>query len=390
MASELRRISDDPSRIVYRHPRLVGWLFAAVGAGLLVATWRFGGGEGPRWLLWLIGTVFTLFGTITALYRFELTLDLAGRRYEFRRGLPWSLRSGSGPLDELRQIILRQQWETRGSGKRRRRVCTWEVLLDFGEPLGRVKVVDVTDEEEAVRQAESLAERTGRPVLDATGEEPRRIEADELDRPLRDRIEAAGGGAGVAEWSSPRPESGVTVSVEAGRRVVTLPPRGFGLGLVLMSLLCLGVGVAAVLAGLGHLPTSDSPAEMLLVGSVFVLFGVFLLGQGVIRARSREWIRDEGDRLVFGRTGLGGDWEVQAIPKREIEDVGIVASSETRRRSRSFVRIGGVRFGSRRDESGDGSEIRVRSDAHVVRLGSTLAAEDRKWLSSALASMTVR
>lgn len=390
MASQLSRISDDPARIVYRHPRLVGWLFTAVGVGLLTLTWRFGGGEGPGWLLWLVGGVFALFGTITALHRFELTLDLAGRRYEFRKGMPWSLRSGAGPLDEMRGIILRQEWETRGSDDNRRRVSTWEVLLDFGEPVGRVKVVDVTDEAEAVREAESLAERTGRPLVDATGEEPRRIESDEVDRPLRDRIEAAGAGSGVPEWSPPPPESGVTVSVEAGRRVVTLPARKLGLGFVLLPLVCLVVGVAAVLAGLGHLPTNDSPAEMLLVGGGFVFLGVFLLGQRVIRARSREWIRDEGERLVFGRTGLRGDRDVQAIPKEEIEDVGIVASSATRRRSGSSIRIGGVPVGSRRDESGDRSEIRVRSDERVVRLGSTLAPEDREWLTSALASMTVR
>jgi len=217
----------------------------------------------------------------------------------------------------------------------------------------------------------------------------RAISTDEVDRPLRDRIGSDEEGSGVGEWSPPRPESGVTVSVEAGHRLVTLPPRGFAPGSVVMPLVCLVVGVAAILAGSGHLPTSDSPVEMLLVGSAFVLFGAFLLGQAVIRARSHEWIRDEGDRLVFGRGGFGGDRDVQVIPKAEIEDVGIVASSATRRRSRSSFRIGGFRVGPRRDGSA-GTEVRVRSDDRVVRLGSALDADDRRWLRSALAAMTVR
>lgn len=392
MSRALKKVVDDPSRIEYRYSPGAGWFFALMGLALLLFAASGPSGEGDLWLVWAMGAVSLAVGGGLALYRSELSLDLQGRRIRFRKGMPWSSKRGETPLDELREIRLRQEWETRGSGKNRRRVCTWEIHLDFPEPLGRVKVFDGTDEGRAFEEGEALAERIGRPLVDLTSEDPRRIEADELDLPLGDRLAAAADADAVPEWAPPRSESGIVVQVEAGRRLVTLPARSFGCGfafMVLFSLAFVGMGSAAVLAAFGYVDSDDSPLTLTIVGGLFVATGLFVLGTSVVRARTREWIRDEGNRVVIGRSTFGVQHGVRSLSKRSIEDVGLVGSSAASGAGGGSVRIGNVSVTTGRN-AGSATEVRVRSDEEVARLGGTLSGEDREWLCSALVAMVAR
>jgi hypothetical protein len=378
----LRKVSDSASEVRFANPRMVGWVFVAagVGAGTLGVT---GAASNGPWMAVLGGGLLVLPGLALILYRFELILDFAARRYLWKRGMPFSLRTGSGSLEEIEGVRLDQEWETRGSGKNRRDVCTWEVRLLFTSDPGPVKVVDRADDVRVRREAEELARRLDRPLVDATGSELVTVDASDLDLNVRERFAREGVERG--DWHDPPPGSGIECGVEAGRRRIHLARRGVDVGVAFMVLF----GAVFGAMGLGAVRDSPfgDPVPQTLLGALFALVGGSIALGGWVRGWRRQWIRDEGSALVVGSTLAGVRFASRRIPKGEIEGVDMVRSS-THGSGGMRLRVGGI--GVAAGHGGRRDEVRIRSDEDVVRLGGHLSEEEKGWLRDALIFLAAR
>jgi hypothetical protein len=131
----------------------------------------------------------------------------------------------------------------------------------------------------------------------------------------------------------------------------------------------------------GVVPTSPV-WPMVIMGAVFALIGLLIMIAPAVGARAREWIEDAPDALAIGHSGFGMTWGVKRLPKRSIEGVDLSASPTA---------VSGMRkkrltdLGQASDD--DPRDLRIRTDAEVVRLGRYLTAEELRWLRDRVESM---
>lgn len=164
MSADLRKVHESARELRFAHSHATGWVVLSIGA--TIAGYGGAGMEGaPQWSVVFVGALFLLGGALSAFYRMELALDLARRRYRYRRGFLPTPEEGEGSFDEIEAVVLKKELERRGSD----RIDDWEVelvLRDFARP---VEVAETRDEEAARREAERLASRLGVPLTERTG-----------------------------------------------------------------------------------------------------------------------------------------------------------------------------------------------------------------------------
>ncbi len=151
MSTELREVRESPREIRFAHPHRTGWVVAV--AGSLVCAFGLVGVDGSQeWPVVGFGVLFLLGGVLSALYRLELTLDLARRRYWYRRGFVPAPREGGGSIDEIEAAALDGELQ----GGDAERMEEWEVELVLKNWMRPVELSGIWD------QASSRSEEGGR------------------------------------------------------------------------------------------------------------------------------------------------------------------------------------------------------------------------------------
>lgn len=222
---------------------------------------------------------------------------------------------------EVRGVRIEHRVEIRGSGKNRRKVDVWPVLLQRADgdpwPLGKgLKVA------KARRFAEDVAIATGFPFIDATDGTERVVAADHVNVPLLERLR---GGLVAVRDPGPPPRG---VRVEDAPDGFTVSAARFAWAAALPA-----VGVAAflgfvawVLAGAG------------VPGWIPLLLGAGAAALALVAAdlvASRDVVRVDAEGLARGRGRLGAV-RTRRVPLDAFEDVGctkgvqLVGDAETR------------------------------------------------------------
>lgn len=160
MSPDLEKVHESAREVRFAHPHRGGWLGVVFGAGLAALGWSGFGG----WLLTGFGVLVALLGLGSALHRMELTLDLARRRYRYRRGNVFSSERGEGDLADV-EVVLKKELERKDP----ERVDEWEVELAVKGWARPFEVAESKDEATARREAEALARRLGVTLRERTG-----------------------------------------------------------------------------------------------------------------------------------------------------------------------------------------------------------------------------
>lgn len=407
-------VQETSSRIVLRHnPRAAFYVTLGFTAALVAVLKLV-----PSPMKWLFAAAFGFFVFILVLftlYRDELQIDLANRQWRRGSGFFWSIEQTRGALDEIPAVVMvLARRDSRDDD-----APTWNVSIQAPAWKKEIVLGAYAKEEEGYRALETWSKKLRRDAVDRSGAAEVRTPWDALDSSLRDRAAAAavrgadvdataaldaafGSGAALAAPVRGRPSeappagSRIVVTRENGRKRIVMPPMGWNAGATFVTVFggaFAGLGTVAALAG-AHvikgvmvngriLDRPDWP--MTALGSFFALIGYALIVAMIMGSRAREYVEDARERLLFGNTWLGLSWGEKALAKREIEGVDLSASPTASTVSRVRERLARERFDDTPEpEPGSVTDVRIRSDARVVRLGRYLPEADQRWLRDIL------
>lgn len=371
----LRRQSD--SELRFAHSILSGWIFAAIGcAGVYFGVWQTDSAM-VKWLGIGMGGLFALMGVGGALWRYELTLDLMARSYRRRRGFWPTPRKLQGSLSELRGVLLTRSWRMGDNSQH----PIWVVNLEFQGWDKPVSFYETTSERKGYRKLEELARRLQIPAIDRTGDRETTRSPYELDRSVVDRGRDPGKAEPIHTIEEPPPGSGIEwVKPEIGAPMIVLPALGFNVGslvLIFFGLPFLSLGALALASAVGWtgIEVHGSLAAKWIVGSVFVLIGAAMLAGVVFGGIAREIIRDDGDAIRITLRAFGWHYRKRRLLTREIEEISVKPSGSSQSRASS----GPVK-----------TEVVLRTDDEVTRIGGDLQPDSQHWLSRTLLALARR
>ena len=152
MSPDLRKADESRTETRYARGRAKGWIALAFGltagfVGLDLASLG-------DWAMAAFGTFLALLGLWSILYRVELVLDFASRRYRYRKGFLGSREEREGAFDDIGAVILKHEVDREGRED-------WEVELSIDGLSSPVEVAESGDREDAREEAERLADRIG-------------------------------------------------------------------------------------------------------------------------------------------------------------------------------------------------------------------------------------
>jgi hypothetical protein len=394
-------VLETQSRILLRHNQKaalavgLGMLAAAVAAVVLIP-------GGPKLLFGGVFGLFALIVLIFAFYRDELLIDLGGRQWRRSNGFVGRVEETRGALDEIPEVELTLK---RSSGDDSPK---WDVSIQAPRWKSAVILESHAREESGYAALEKWSTKLRRDALDRSGQNEVRTAWDALNKSLRDRaLRGEAPAAGFADQAlaaafgpasasaSPHPPAGsrIVITRESGRQRIVLPPMGWNSGATFMTLfgLCFGgFGTVAALVGLhvitgvrvnGRMP--DGPVWGFAAAAAFFAFiGYGMIAAMVVGSRAREFVEDAHERLLVGNTWGGLTWGEKRLAKREIEGVDLSASPT----SAKGMRAERDPHPPRTPTSGT-TDVRIRTDARVLRVGRYLPEPDQRWLRDTLEGM---
>ena len=380
MASSVRIVHEDATGIRFSTLPLVGLLFVAAGGGM--AWWgifRIEDDTFGRFMFGGIGLFFGLIGTLAALWRYELSLDLMSRTYRGRRGFWPSPKLLQGSFDELRGIVIERT--RRSSSGTTNDHFSFALSLDFGS--WSVRFFDSRSEEKAFARLERMARRMQVHVIDRTGPTETRSAWNELNRSVAETLRAKGE---TAEDPGP-PPSADRILWDPSRGSISLPPLGFGIHTVAIFLFgsafaAFGVMPLLVLGGVWDVPFNGSRAVGWVLGVAFTLFGLLLVFGSVWGSYAREVVREERDGLLFYLTLAGTIYRRRFLAKDEIEAISLRRTDDggTLRSNRAT--------GKKKPKKKH--EIVLRAEGKSVSVGGDLRPDEQEWLVAALSWLATR
>lgn len=394
MPTELQLVKEGDREILLAHRPMGGWVFFGIGAGIFhlaysgviderTARWWFGGA----------GAFFAVIGLLGAFWRYELSLDLVTRTYQRRKGFWPRAALKRGPLDDLEGVVLTMEIRRSSSTKGGPHYSpVWVLGLAFAGERKPVSIMEFYREAKAYQRLEALAEKLRVPAIDRTGEQERRIAWDALDRSLQEELRR-----GTARWEAgagggiPPLPPGSTIEVLPGPsgRTILLPAPGFSWGMMFFFLFgsaFVGLGGTAHWAKATGLQMTESPqGSAWVLGPLFILVGLALLLLAAAASRGRMMIREDPSGLAFGYQVFGRPVRLRRLPKGEIEEIRLRPVAAGGRDA--TLRVGPVSVRWPRQKTQQRTELFVRSDREVVRLGKELRPEEQEWLRRTLLSL---
>jgi hypothetical protein len=282
---------------------------------------------------------------------------------------------------------IRRSSSSKGGGSHSYSV--WVVGLAFRGERKPVSVMEDRREVKAYQRLEALAEKLRLPAIDRTGGQERRVPWDALDRPLQEELRresprwGASAGAGIPPLP---PGSAIEVTRSPGGWIILLPAPGFSWGTVFFLLFGSAFaafgGTALWAKATGRAITESPPGITWVLGPFFLLVGLVVLLLAVAASRGRMMIREDPSGLAFGYRVCGRPIRLRRLPKGEIEEVGLRPVAAAGRDA--ALRVGPVSLRWPRQEAQDRTELFVRSDRDVVRLGEGVRPEEQEWLRQTL------
>lgn len=387
----MRIVRETPGEILLRYdPRGASALFLATSGGLY-AVLRFVP-DAPRWFIGGVMGLFILLSGLGALWREEVELGLARGRWRRRAGWVGRAEESTGDLAEIPEVVLELARPTSSDD----RTPTWNVEIKAARWPRPVVVASARREEGGYAELERWAKMLSKDAVDRTGAEPRRTSPDGVNLPLAKRggVEE-GDGSGFAIRVPERPPAGsrLLVASTRGRKRVELPALGWDggtLAVVAFGAVFASFGGFAALVGAqvitgvrvnGAIP--DGPVWPLAgIGALFALIGVLIAVAVLVGGRAHEWVEDAPDRLITGVSWLGMSWGRRVLLKREIEGVDLAMSPTA-----TWSRVKAKQEGRNGPPPGMPGDVRIRTDARVVRIGRGLPESDRRWLRDTLDAM---
>lgn len=406
-----------PGEMRFVHAHLASGILGGLAAAGALAAWLLVDELYIRLVFTFGPALFALRFFRASLGRYELVIDPAARSWRRRTGPFFATRSVTGSLDDLSGVALTLKHISTGSGSTSRSIPIWSISLEFAGPDwdGTPLLIEMVEEDEpaAYRRLEHYAKRLRADAIDRTAMVDERRPWEDIDAPVLAPGSAPGSGAATghpvlprtatgagprsAPAAAPPSRTGIRVTVEQGRRRITLPPHGMDFGAVagagLGGLLATFGGYFALgpLRALGILgPDGAVPAGTqggdigvaLAVAAAFVVVGIKAVLAALARARSREWVLDLPDSLRFGLTRGGRDSAWTELPKAAIEEVALRTPEEGGAR----LHVLGMRVPLRGNDPAAAALIRVRTDDELVRIGWRLSPEGKAWLRDTLAA----
>ena len=393
VSSPMPIVLETQSKIVFRHDQKAAMLVGlGMGAGAAAAFALIPGAV--RFLFGLGLGFFAAICLVFAFWRDQLEIDLAGRQWRRRYGFAGSVEETRGSLDEIPEVALDVKRTSSGEDDS----PSWSVAIKAPRWKSAVVLEAHAQEEAGYRALEKWATRLRRDAVDRSGAVEARTAWDALNGSMRDRLRAdvpasgdfaeralavAFGTPGRTLSPTPPPESRLSVTRENGRTRIALPASGWNAGATFMSLFGLafaGFGTVALLVGL-HVVTGVRVNGAMPDGPVWGFSAIALffamIGYGIILgmlmgSRAREVITDERERITVATTLGGFTWGEKRLAKQDIEAVDLSASP---------------RSGTGKDAGP--SDVRIRTDAVVVRLGRDLPEADQRWLRDTLVVMAL-
>lgn len=388
---EIPLLSETDRELVFAHRPLGGWVFCAIGASVFYAA--FSGlisDATSRWWFGGMGAFFAVVGLLGAFWRHELSLDLVTRTYRRRKGFWPHAAIRRGPLDDLEGVVLTMEMRRSSSSKGgAHHFPVWVVSLAFRGEGKPVSVMEDGREVKAYQRLETLAERLRLPAIDRTGGQQRRISWETLDRPLQEELRretprwGARAGAGIPPLP---PGSAIEVVRSPGGSIILLPAPGFSLGTVFFLLFgsaFVGFGGIFLWAKVtGRAIKEGAPGITWVIGPLFLVIGLVVFFLAVAASRGRMMIREDPSSLAFGYRVCGRPLRPRRVPKGEIEEIRLRPVAAAGRDA--TLRVGPVSVRWPRQEAQGRTELFVRSDREVVRLGEALRPEEQEWLRQTL------
>jgi hypothetical protein len=219
---------------------------------------------------------------------------------------------------------------------------------------------------------------------------------DALNAPLERREDAEKEGADdfpVRVSAQPPRGSRIVVTSERGRRRIVIPPGGWNYGVFLVAAFGAmfgGFGGLAALVGAGIVTGVRVNGEMpngsvwflAAIGTLFFLIGMVISLGVLVGSRTREVVEDGVDRVVVGFSAAGMSWGKKSLLKREIEGVDLSASPNA-----TWSAVSAKLEKREGPPPGVAKDVRIRTDAKVLRIGRSLPEGDQIWLRDTLDTM---
>ncbi|MBN1808752.1 MAG: hypothetical protein JW909_06755 [Planctomycetes bacterium] len=333
-------------------PFLLGGLMAfAVSAGLL------GRVDGPLAVGYVVGGIFTVVGGLLVFARHELAFDPDKGTWHQWWGVLVFRKKQEGLISDITEVELSR--EVRRSDKSSYvvfpvRVKAGAVTLNVAAPR---------DFDQARRMAELVAKGIRKPLSDRAGDKPRRIEPENLDKNLKQKLRE--GEIRIAHIDEPSSKK-CTYEVEGTTVRFTMPAGNIPQGVA-------GLLVALVFPSFVYfvfLRTLLAEKEMppgiryVFTGFICVFFILLPLVMGVSMALkaflTSEHVEVSPSGLV--RRKAFGPWAAAAeLDADEIEEVVV-----------------------RKLGTGNASHVVVSSDRMSVRFAGALPENEKRWIASVI------
>jgi hypothetical protein len=402
--SEVKLKRESERELFFAHYPLGGVVVAVFGAAFGYLPTYLGADPGTRWVFDAGGGFLALVGLFGAFWRYELRLDLLARTYTRRRGFWPSPKRATGSLDELKGVILTQQWDRSSSSRGGATYHPWwKVSLDFQGWEKPVSIEALGSEQKGQERLEYYAKKLKVPAVDRTGELEKKRNWDELDLGLADRERrplAEERQVAAVDPSVPPPRSRIRVTGYPGHRAVVLPSLGCNGGMVFLVLFGLVFAAFAVffmlaksglyteLTGKGITVTESSPLAGWIISSLFLLIGLGIMMLGVVGSYGIDEIEESGEALIYRFRFLNWPLRSRRVLKREIEEIELRGDISPQRAALSTIKVGKFEFGTTPGKMrAPVPEVFIRSDKQIFRIGQHLSQAEKEWLEAALTQM---
>jgi len=395
------RMSENPAGDVLEtrsgggYVALFGLPFFAAGIlmiGVSLGMWGPAGGHTDRYVLLAAGAIFASVGSALVFGRRGLRLDKREGIVTEWWGLLVPFNRKEMPLAAFRTVSI-------GRELRSGRSSTYEVYpVSLTGDQSAVVLEEPQDYAEARRTAECVAGFLGLDLVDASAGRPVRRSPDELDLPLRARLERAGA---MVEVPEPPPGIRTRCEMRGGRVVLALPRAGFAaaqfLGPVMTVIgTAIMIGVFIFATPVMKILRSPGPLRLFALGLLCVPMSVAILvaaanvlsavGPGARVVVSRDVLEVHRPRLL--------GWRVSAIPAAEIEELIVTDERDVEEEVSKVLDDKRISPALRRYVEGivrarlaRSPCIIARSDRATLKFAEGLPESERRWIHAVVMKM---
>jgi hypothetical protein len=385
----LKLIRLDDNEIVFESRANRNWILVGLG-GLMVAIAlaRHGSGRlGARLGIFAVGAVVASAGICAALWREQLVLNLPLRQWRRARGYVWHISGQTGSFDDIEAVTLSTEIRSAGRGG------TYVVLvvgLRFREPQAPVSIEGFRTEGDARELIGSLTRVLHVPFIDQTVQPTRHVDWNDVGKTLVDLTskEHRGNISSPGPIPTPPPMSGIELAYNGDHPIITLPRAGFRLGAFLL------MGFASTFVWIGVRTLHGMVVAMRtgtehywlgwVIGSLLFLIGLRGVTHGIALMVAREYVRDEGDTMIFGNRILGTAFGKATVAKDAVIDIAMRPAQSAEGDSARIQRA--VREMIPSIGNWQVSVAILQKEARRT-LGVTLKSSEQQWLVDALRAM---